>query len=153
MGVGTRSVEGRIILICLFKSCCMNVWTRRYCAGGIAPSAGELHVKLSVIGCGESQCCWFLLYCQSSWIARLFSRIKSSRHSIRFVFIIVYYVIASVFIVQCRGNTNPGWPNFVCWPSIFSAWCSFSPDIQTSVSFYVHRAESAMLLWGSQVTP
>jgi hypothetical protein len=84
------------------------------------------------------------LYCQSSWIAWLFSGIKSSRHSIRFVFIIVYHVITSVFIFQCRGNTNPGRLSFVCWPQLFSARFSFSPDRQTSVSVHMHRAESAM---------
>ena len=91
----------------------MNIRTRRYFDDGIAPSAGELCVKLSNLGCGESQCCRFLMYCQSSWITWLFCRIKSIRHSIRCVFIIVYHVIASVFIFQYRGNTNPGRLSFV----------------------------------------
>ena len=126
----TRSVEGWIILICVLKRCGMNMWTRRCCAGGLAPSAGELHVKLSIIGCGEFSAVGFSCTAKSSWIAWLFSRITSSKQSIRFVFIIVYRVIASVFIFQCRGNTYPWLLNFVCWPLLFSPWCSFSPDIR-----------------------
>jgi hypothetical protein len=132
-GVCTRSVEGWIILICMFKRC-VNIWTCRYYAGGIATSAWELHVKLNTVGCGKSQCCRFLCTVRVLGYPVFSPHVNQAGMQLNLCSL-SFVTFWRLFLSFSEGVTNHGRPSFVFWPWYFHHDAFFSSYIQKMYQF------------------